>query len=247
MSASFTAVRPSPSVLRLVATAAVALALIAVLLWIERDLDRQYLLAHNQLRANPSVVALSGAVSRFGMSAICLVLLAWVAASFRIPALSDARAALLVVLFSFAAAALAGTVLKEILGRARPIVELAGQLNAPGQHGSPSFPSGHAAKSMALALPFVLVVPPRILAVRVVKLALLFLAALVCYSRIVLGAHYLSDILAGTALGLACVLVATPAANAIFHRGKVTPKKLNTMAKRLMLVLLILTVALPYL
>jgi membrane-associated phospholipid phosphatase len=38
--------------------------------------------------------------------------------------------------------------------------------------------------------------------VRLIKLALLLVASLVCYSRIVLGAHYLSDVLAGAALAL---------------------------------------------
>jgi undecaprenyl-diphosphatase len=151
------------------------------------------------------------------------------------------------VLFSFAAAALAGTLLKELLGRARPIAELAGHLNAVGGHGSPSFPSGHAAKSLALALPFVLIVPAGSVVVRLVKLALLLVASLVCYSRIVLGAHYLSDVLAGAAVALACVPVAVAVANAIYARGKVTPEKLNTVVKRLTVVLLALMLGLPFL
>ena len=247
MNTSLTAVRLSPSALRFVLIASVTIVILSLLLWIERDFDRGFLLAHNLFRDNPAVVALCGALSRFGMSAICLLLLACIAASYRLPALREARPVLLVVLFSFSAAALTGSLLKELLGRARPIAELAGQLNAAGGHGSPSFPSGHAAKSLALALPLVLIVPAGSAVVRLVKLALLLVASLVGYSRIVLGAHYLSDVLGGAALALACVPVAMAAANANYARGKVTPEKLNAVVKRLAGVLLALTLCLPFL
>ncbi len=247
MNTSLTAVRLIPSALRFVVIASITVAILSLLLWIERDFDRGFLLAHKGLRENPAVVALCRALSRFGMSAICLLLLASIAASCRFPALREARPVLLVVLLSFAFADLAGTLLKELLGRARPIAELAGQLSAAGQHGSPSFPSGHAANSLALALPFVLIIPAGSGVVRLVRLALLLIASLVCYSRIVLGAHYVSDVLAGAALALACVPVAVAAANAIYTRGKVTPEKLNRVVKRQVLVLLALALWLPFL
>lgn len=247
MNASLTAVGLSPSALRLALIASVTIAILSLGLWWEGDFDRGFLLAHNPLRDNPAIVALAAALTRFGMSAICLLLLGSIAASDRFPALRQARPVLLVVLFSFSAATLAGDLLKELLGRARPIAEIAGQLNAAGRHGSPSFPSGHAAKSLALALPFALIVPVGSDVVRLVRLALLLVASLVCYSRIVLGAHYLSDVLAGAALALACVSVAVAAANAIYVRGRVTPEKLNTVVKRLVVVLLALTLGLPFL
>jgi hypothetical protein len=61
------------------------------------------------------------------------------------------------------------------------------------------------------------------------------------------GAHYLSDVLAGAALALAGVPVAVTAANAIYTRGKVTPEKLNTVVKRLAVVLFALALGLPFL
>jgi len=237
----------SPSALRFVVIASVTIAILSLLLWIERDFDRGFLLAHNRFRDNPSVVALASALSRFGMSTICLLLLACVAASYRFPAFLDARPLLLVVLMSFNAATLAATLLKELLGRARPIADLAGQLNVAGGHGSPSFPSGHAAQSLALALPIVLIVPGGSVAVGFVKLVLLLVASLVCHSRIVKGAHYLSDVLAGAALALVCVPVGVVVANAIYTRGKVTPEKLDAVVKRLTVVLLALTLGLPFL
>lgn len=247
MKTSLTTVRLRSPARRFVGIASVTMAILSLLLWFEGDVDRGFLLGHNPLRDSAAVVALCGALSRFGMSAICLALLASIAASFRFPSFREARPVLLVVLFSFAAAALTGSLLKELLGRARPIAELGAQLNAAGGHGSASYPSGHAAKSLALALPVALIVPAGSALVRLVKLAMLLVAGLVCYSRIVLGAHYLSDVLAGAALALACVPVAVAAANGIYARRNVTPENLNTVVKRLTAVLLALTLILPFL
>lgn len=236
----------SPPVKRFILIASLAVFALSLVLWMEQDFDRRFLLAHNPLRDDPAIVALSRAFTRFGMSSICLMLLACIAASSRIPALRETRAVLLVVVFSFAAATLAGELLKVLLGRARPIADLAGQLNAAVRHGSPSFPSGHASKSLALALPFVLIVPSISALVRFVKFALLLAASLVCYSRIVLGAHYLSDVLAGAALAIACVPVAMAAANRIYARGQITPEKLDSVVRRLTAVLCVLTLVLPF-
>lgn len=247
MDTTITAVRLSAPARRFVLIAAVALAVLSLLLWAEGGFDRAFLLAHNALREHPAAGAAGGAMSQFGMSAICLMLLACIGASFRFPAFREVRPVLLVVLLSFSAAAIGASLLKELLGRARPVADLAGQLNAASRHGSASFPSGHAAKSLALALPFVFLAPSGGRIVRLAKLALLLAASLVCYSRIVLGAHYLSDVLGGAALAFACLPAAIVAANAIFVRGKVTPEKLDLMVRRQLFVLLALTVGLPFL
>jgi membrane-associated phospholipid phosphatase len=159
MNAPVTTVRLRPSVRRFAVFGSLTIAILSFLLWAEGDFDRWFLLAHNPLRDDPAVAACAAVVSRFGMSFICVLLAASAAASYRSAALAEVRPALLVALFSFAAACLAGPLLKELLGRPRPMVELLGQLNAVSRHGSASFPSGHAAQSLALALPFILLVP----------------------------------------------------------------------------------------
>jgi len=73
-----------------------------------------------------------------------------------------------------------------------------------------AFPSGHATKSVALALPFILLVDDSKNIHKAIKIVIAFIAAGVCFSRIVLAAHYVSDVVAGigTALiGLPCSML----------------------------------------
>ncbi len=94
--------------------------------------------------------------------------------------------------------------LKLAVGRVRPWIAmgLAAPLGAP--HDG-SFPSGHASGSfcvaafLAVALPAVW--PSPAWRVRVVAAAALAVATLVAVSRVYLGAHFPSDVLAGALMG----------------------------------------------
>ncbi len=89
------------------------------------------------------------------------------------------------------------SVVKEIVGRVRPCDALtwcgAITIPSPGGH---SFPSGHAAGSFAFAA-FASIRVPRWAA------PALIYAAIVAWSRCVLGVHYPSDVLTGALLGSA--------------------------------------------
>ena len=86
---------------------------------------------------------------------------------------------------------------KALGGRARPCHALAWAHALPLDFPTdPSFPSGHAAGSFAFAT-FVFAMNRRAGA------PLLVLASLVALSRVALGVHYPSDVLAGAALGAA--------------------------------------------
>jgi undecaprenyl-diphosphatase len=114
------------------------------------------------------------------------------------------RAALLLGLL-IAAVALADRitsgVFKPYFARPRPCHEpaLTALLHLPaGCGGQFGFLSSHAANSIALAVFLTLVLPAR---QYWVKIAAFMWAAVLCYSRIYLGAHYLSDVLGGALVG----------------------------------------------
>jgi membrane-associated phospholipid phosphatase len=97
------------------------------------------------------------------------------------------------------AAATAGilvTLVKVSVDRARPPVADPGLDPVGAVPASASFPSGHSATAFATAVAVGLVYPR-------LRLPLLALAALVALSRVYLGMHYSTDVLAGTALGIA--------------------------------------------
>jgi undecaprenyl-diphosphatase len=89
------------------------------------------------------------------------------------------------------------SILKALVGRVRPCDALSWCVPiAVASPGGGSFPSGHAAGSFAFAA-FVAVRDPRWAAPAFVW------AALVAWSRCVLGVHYPSDIVAGALIGMA--------------------------------------------
>ena len=89
--------------------------------------------------------------------------------------------------------------MKELICRPRPplqLDELSVLLPLPSGF---SFPSGHAASSFAAAGAFSRGIP-----LKWVKVLFFALAALMGFSRVYLGVHYPSDVLAGAGLGLLC-------------------------------------------
>ncbi len=81
--------------------------------------------------------------------------------------------------------------------------------------GGQSFPSGHSSGAAALAAVLVLVVGPLLTIAwrRLLTAAAAIGALTVAYTRLALGVHYLSDVLAGLALGVAWVLLIAVAFN----------------------------------
>ena len=102
-------------------------------------------------------------------------------------------------------------VLKRLVGRPRPLATSGVLEHLRALYLTPdskSFPSGHAATSFFCALVVALSVRYRI-----VRWAALAFAAAVALSRVYVGAHYLSDVLFGAAIGWSIAIV-------LYHVGK---------------------------
>lgn len=97
------------------------------------------------------------------------------------------------ILLSIIALAVVVLSIKFLVRRQRPAGEWGGFYRKTDPH---SFPSGHAARAILIAVLVTGLGPAWLIAV------LWLWAPLVCLARVVMGVHYLSDILAGMLTGL---------------------------------------------
>lgn len=106
---------------------------------------------------------------------------------------------------------LAAEVGKRLVGRIRPPADAVQALIH--EHGMDSFPSGHTAFAVALAWAFVLVVA-RTRRARVWAMAAgVVFVAVVAFSRLYLGVHYPSDVIASVFISSAAILLWLPVWN----------------------------------
>jgi len=208
----------------------------AFFLWRQVELDKWLVISHNGLRTSELVVSVAQVATKYGMAIIVLVYLLYLLFAFKYEKLRDAYRIYLFVLLMFGFAGIGGDILKEILNRPRPFVEYAGEINALSTAKTPAFPSGHATKSVALALPFLLLIAVKDNWHKAVKFLLAIIAVGVCYSRVLLGAHFVSDVLAGVGMALICFPLVTLLNNKIL--SNMTKERLNFAIKVWAVVLL---------
>ena len=109
----------------------------------------------------------------------------------------------LAMLVALALAGVTGRVVKLATGRARPSVKTEAHWNGPRFSSKyHAFPSGHTASSTAF---FVALFLKR----KKIGAPLLLIPVLIALSRMVVGAHYLSDVTFAAILGVICAVLAT--------------------------------------
>jgi membrane-associated phospholipid phosphatase len=153
------------------------------------------------VQSNPTLVNVAEVVTYLGNSVFLLVLVAGlVVALLRRNRVNEA----LLIGFAFAGAEVLNVALKLAFHRPRPELAFV-------HLGTYSFPSGHATAASAVYTLLAWLAVRRLRSTRW-RLAVAFGAALVIVAvgctRLYLGVHYLSDVLAGTAAGLAWALAA---------------------------------------
>jgi undecaprenyl-diphosphatase len=170
-----------------------------------QSLDAQLLLFINHNIANPVFDVLMPALTQRGYLLVIPFLLAMFLSSAKQKndrGNTYLTAAIWTLLISCCAAYLTGFVedwMKDAVARVRPCHAIEGiRLILPCPK-SYSMPSGHAITSFAFALPLFFLTKQYIIAIW--RLYPLVLASLIAFSRIYLGVHYPTDVLAGGLLG----------------------------------------------
>ena len=209
---------------------------ISFFLWFQVEVDKFIMFALNNSNFGDSLVVINRIFSQYGMPVIVFIYMMYLALSLKFTNLKKSRQVFLLIIFSFAVAGISGDILKEIFNRTRPIQEYANELSFFTRSGSPSFPSGHSTKSVALVLPFLFYAEYKGRFHTLVKCILVFVALMICFSRIFLGAHYLSDVLSGIGLVFICLPVSAMLSNKILR--KMTYQKFELAAKIWILVYL---------
>lgn len=207
--------------------------IVAIILWKQQEIDYSIVIKNNIIYENELYLQFFKYISRFGMGIISIMYSLLIFLSFQKEELKHNSALFLYIIFCFALSSITGDLLQQIIDRTRPVVELSGRIKLTKLSDTPSFPSGHATKSMGLALPFVIMALNKDPITKIFKILVSLFAVLVCYSRIALQKHFLSDVLAGIAIALFFVFIAVWVVNSFYKRRNMDANKLSFMNKRL--------------
>jgi len=216
----------------------------AVILWKQNTVDNNIVIHFNYVYENEMYLKLIKMLSHFGMSLITAFCALFLFLSFRKEDLKNELPLFLLILISFAFGGIGGDLIKEIIDKARPIITLSGQIAIKNINDTPAFTSRHATTDMALALPFLLFASRKNIITIIFRILLLTAALLVCYSRIALQAHFLSDVIAGIGTALFFIPFSILFVNFLYRRNKVNGDKLNLMSKKYFFIFMGLTIIL---
>lgn len=195
--------------------------IIGLALWWQQGIDKTALFYYNTMRiANEPIVILSKWLSSNGMAVITGIFVICLLVSRKFKFLDTPASVYFYTICSYGLSGIAGDILKEILARPRPVAAFGSEIMVLSDAVSPAFPSGHATKSVALILAFLLLVSNSKNLNKAIKIVIAVIAGGVCFSRIVLGAHYVSDVFAGIGMALTGLPVTMLFANMILRKMK---------------------------
>jgi len=204
---------------------------LAFFLQLQGGLDKTIQVVHEPLRQIPFLVDAALAVSRYGMTACVLVYLVLLVLSMDPRGPKDLQKLFLPVALSFAVAGAAGDLSKPAFDRPRPFVEHPSELSSVIKPASSSLPSGHATKSFALVLPFVVFAGGATKKRRALRWALAATAVAIAYTRIVMGVHYLGDVLAGAGTAFLFLPLVAAAANVFYRKLGIAGARMEWLAR----------------
>lgn len=202
----------------------------ALILLLEHNLDNSIQLSFNTARDIGWLAQMFLVYSRYGIFIVFGLIVIIVLISFKNPTLKTQQRIFLVMFISAGLVLVLNLLIKEIVHRDRPFIELGDAINSIYYPSGYSFPSSHSATTFGLVLPLIFFLGKGKMQYFIRGFFLIF-AILVAFSRVFLGVHYLSDIMAGTGLGFLVLGIATWIANQLFISGKITQPILEKILK----------------
>ncbi len=215
--------------------------IIGLILWGQQGIDKTVLFYFNDGRiAREPIVVLSQWLSSYGMAVITTILVLYLLGSLKFKQWNAPVTVYLYTICSLGLSGIAGDLLKEVFARPRPITTFINEIVVISQSTSPAIPSGHATKSIALILPFIFLVSNSNNIHKTIKVLIALIAGGVCMSRILLGAHYVSDVVAGIGMAVIGLPLTMLFANMILKQSK--EEQLPMMSRVWGILLIFLTV-----
>ena len=213
--------------------------LIGLILWGQQQVDKAVLFNYDAVRiTHEPIVTLSQWLTMYGMGVITGIFVAYMLVSQKVKSLDAPLTIYFYTICSLGLSGIAGDLLKEVIARPRPVTTYGSEILVLSQSVTPSMPSGHATKSLALILPFILLVPSSNNLHKAIKVVVVLIAGGVCFSRIVLGAHYVSDVVAGIGMALIGLPISVLFANMIFGQTKADQLPFLSKIWRILLIFL---------
>lgn len=172
------------------------------------ELEQNILLYLQSIR-NDAVSAILVPLTKAGDGGMCWILmvalLLIIGAALKIKNVDRREAYLPLTVGAASAASLAlsflvtNMILKKVIARVRPYEVINGLSILVEKQKDLSFPSGHASAAFAVAVAILIMMPKK---TKWIGVLLVIIAVIISFSRLYVGVHYPTDVIAGAAVGI---------------------------------------------